>query len=1191
MKSKTAKIILLILLVALVVSCFVACGTKAVKISVMEGETEIASFEIDPGATLSKESVLAKMEKAGYEFVGLFTDPEMTKEFKFDEAIASEITLYAKFTQKTYFISVKQQDGESEVPKTAVKKGEEYDIPRPTKEGYDFVGYEYMNDEGDYVAFPQKGVYQFSDNVRLFARWTKKLLTVTFKAADEAETVLATQEGIEYGAKASRITLDGYTINGYYLAKEFTDANKITLASYEIKAATTIYVDRTANSYTLTVAGWAAASINVTYGEPYALISPTDTENAIYTAKIGTGTTQEWATFTGYTYGGNAFAASGTYTYAQNIVVTPVTTPNENYNMATVTFHDTVRNTVFNEVVVARGAKVAGEDFPVTQKTGYDFDGWFTTDNYAQGTEFNSNIVIEGATNVYAKYTAHAWTITVKDTDASGAVLATIPVTYGTAFSITEPQKFGFLFDGYLLGAAEYDPDDHATYDVDEDLLLFATWTVDESAGDLNFIKDSEKHFFKERATAEDPYTYVFVTGANYSFNGYTMASTANGNYITIKDNGASFDAIAPGEFTLNLTAVAGGAQVNVPAKVVYDVDTFGEGSMYKEMLSTAVSEESFQKSLKSKSDYVMDAGVTNFIPDLSIQRDGDADITLADANVLLTVSGDSGISQDMISTDGGSFNFDNSTGAFTNAPVLELTFKPKYAFNNYTATFKVKFNTGVNVYTNEDLQREYSNTSVSLINVMRKITAVLERSEYREDGKYGTKATIQLKGYDTTAEDYIFKDWDAGSPRNRFGGGVYKRSIQTWGKTNEQIADSIVINGNYYTIDGSRLPYIYETTNRTGGSPDPTTGLGYMIGNVQIGIFMYRCGEYDGTGDYDDMTGVKYDNGEVTFNNLRIVGNNYSQYKDAVIDKDIVKTTFDLLAMSTSFNGIVVRGGTLRMNNTTVSNAELGMMLHGSVEGVYRPTYEQYAATLDDKGNSSQTQAVKLYMTDSMMKNNWANNIYCYDLAYVSLNGSLLGGCAGASIHFDDRAYADPAIEDEAQRKAAVKDGATQGFTNLNSKLTMDLYTASNLQNWVAGTEPWFSAYGEAGHAGGIKTMLNGAAESNMNKTIIQSRTVDDQTIGFMSFSILVFNAGGNYSYDKDHNVCLDTVSHESRYLDKAALTYLGIDNVNSIAVRLFYNGLEEAAQLGEKGQPFIAAEIPGLVLYLPLYDLPAAS
>ncbi len=1383
MKTKLTKIIMLLLLLALVVSCFVACGTKSVKISVMDGETEIASFEIKPGDTLSEKTVLAEVSKAGYEFVGLYVNPEMTEEFNFDKAIDSEVKLYAKFTQKTYYISVKTGDGESEVPKKAVKKGEAYEIPAPTKEGYVFTYYTYLDDNEDEQRFPQSGTYTFDDNVRLTAHWAIKTYTVKFHVDDAvteqtvehgAKVVLPTtpsktgytfvdwrldgataafdkntaikanvdlyatfnansyaitfdpdlglqavnatygaayqltkpvktgytflgfkrngvafaqsgtyavaedsyltaewavekytvtflnadgteiskQENVEYGKKAQGISIVGYEVKGYYLDADFSDDKAFDIAATPISAATTLYVKKAAIKYTLTVAGWHEANIEVYYDAPYALIAPTDTENPIYAAKIGTDADNEWLSFSGYTYGGNAFAVTGTYTYAENITVTPVFEANPSYNKATVTFRDPISNTnMGTPVTVNQGETIAADAFPATEKAGYTFGGWFTSTEFKQDEAFTSSIPVNASISVYAKYTANnytitikdtnadgavlsvipvtfnnayeladavkkgftfgsftylsdegiksfaqtgtyafaknldvyasftqnkvmvsfnglgetttptaiaakegnqydtigsflpesdptktgytfkwwslsqsgaavaldmevevttpvyavfeanAYTITVKDTNAEGATLATVNVTYGEAFDVSDPDKFGFIFDHYELDSEVFDPDQHATYDIADDIVLIAVFAVDESVN-ANFIADYEKGYFKERATASDPYTYVFVTGHEYQFAGYTMASAANGSYINIIEDGAKFNAVAPGEFTLNLTAIAGGAKVNVPAKVVYSVETLSAGSSFTTMMSNAQKGELFQTALNSASDYVMDAGVVNFIPDLAAETNGYSAISAADANIVLTLGASTGgefvAGAGKVSSDGLSFTFDNTGNVFTAEENVVLTFKSKYALNNYAVSYRVKFNTGVNVYTNEELGEAYADTSVSLINVMRNITAVLDRSEYREDGNYGKTKTIDLVGY--TDENNPLKDWDAGTPRNRFGGGVYRRSIQATGKANNEIQDNISINGNYYTIDGTRLPYIYETTNRTDGDPDAAAG--YMLGNVQIGIFMYRCGEYDGTGDYDDMTGVKYDNGQISFNNLRIVGNNIAALKDAEISKEGHSWKWNMLAMSASFNGITIRGGTLNLDNTTISNVNLGMMLHGSVEGVYKPSSQV----------ANETQSTKLYMRNSLMQNCWGNDIYAYDIVHIDLINSKLCGCAGAAITFDDRPYANPALTGEAL-EAALK--ATQGVSALNSELTMDTYSAKNLTSWVNGGEPWFVAYGQAGAAGTLKTNLDAGVNAN-GLTIMKGEA--------FNFAILVNpTSESGFAYDKDQGVTIN--------------------------------------------------------------------
>ena len=1138
MKAKLTKIIMLILLLTLIVSCVVACSDKNYKVTVMDGETEVATFEVKPGETLSKDDVLAKMEKTGYEFVGLYADAEFTKPFVFEDEVIDTVTLYAKYTQKTLYISVKQGDGESEVAKVAVTNGEAYTVPIPTKEGYEFAGYTYLNDEEDEVAFPTTGTYNFTTNIRLTAHWNKKKCTVTFKGADE--TVLATQANIEYGTKASAITLTGYTVDGYYLDKEFTEANKITLSAYEVKSNVSIYVKKTARTYTLTVDGWHEATIQVTYGAAYALVSPEDTTNAIYTAKIGTGADNEWATFIGYTYNNQEFPATGTYTYAENITVLPIHTLNPNYDKATVTFWDTVANEAFGTVTVSRGSTIASTEFPATGKTGYAFGGWFTAANYAQDSAFTTSVSVNASVKVYAKYTANAHTITVKDTNASGATLATVPVTYGSEFSITDPSKFGFSFQKYMLGTVEFDPDDHETYDIDEDIVLFAIFVVDENAGDPNFVKNSEKSYFKERASENDPWTYVFVTGGNYAFSGYTMASTANGQYISIASDGLSFDATAPGEFTLDMTAVAGGAKVTVPAKVVYDVRNIGFGNDFAGMLLNAASDSSFQSTV-TEEEYVMDAGITRFIPDISIQNNNLADITMEQANIIIETREGNALFDGGYTLTGSTVNFVNAADAYTGRDVITLTFRPKYTFSESTKeTLKVKFNTGVNVYTDAELRAEYAKESVQCVNVLRNITAVLPESDYVSD--YGKRGDITLNNGGTPV---TLENWDLGIPYNQYGRGVYRRTTNS--KT-----DNVVVNGNYFAIDGTRLPFVTDYSSRTSGNS-------YDLMEVQVGIFMYRCVDIDYTGNKRDIN-RRYSDGTVSINNLKIQGN---ARKDLSIATETVQgKEHDLLKMSAAFIGIVVRGGTLNLNNTTVTNTTMGIMLDGGVSGYGGGSFAP-GATNNWVYDENETQSVKLNVNNGLFSACWSNNIYAYNLCAVDLKNTKLESCNGASIHFDDLAYAKTTNENCDN---------TCGYSNLNSSLKMDTYTAQNLQNWVLGSEAWFQAYGQVGAAGLIKTNVEAMANAS-GKTILQSSNEGTR----MNFAILVNPSGsGTWASDKDEHVKVDTPQIYNA--GSGAILFLGdgeTPGANSQPILSFFVG-DYAAQLG--------AYI-NMHLYLPLY------
>lgn len=1153
MKSKLTKITLLLLVLVMVLACVVACGKdKTYKITIMDGETEIATFDVKQGETLSEEAVLAKMPQEEFElyFNAEFNENE---KFSFNKEILDSVTLYVKYTQKTLYINVKQGAGESEVPRVEVRNGEAYTVPIPSKEGYDFAGYTYLDDEENEMPFSTTGTYNFTTDIRLTAHWTKKHLTVTFKGEDEA--VLATQENVEYGAKATAITVDGYTVDGYYLDKEFTDDNKITLSSYEVKDNVTVYVKKTARTYTLSVAGWHEASIQVTYGQAYTLIAPTDVENAIYQAKIGDDEDHEWSAFTGYTYQGAAFAVTGTYTYASNIEVTPVYTANPLYNKATVTFWDTVANVAFKAVTVNRGATVAATEFPATAKTGYTFGGWFTTAAFAQDSAFTAGVLVNENVRVFAKYTANAHTITIKDSSLSGNVLDTINVTYGVAFVIADPAKFGFEFTGFTLDGVAFVPTDHATFDIDEDIVIVANFAAAEAGADL-FVKDAANGYFKERATTSDPFTYVFLTGREYTFGDYTLSSAADGTNIDIIQNGTKFRANVPGDFSLTLTADNGGAETTVAAKVVYDVASFALGGSYDNMIVNAAKELSFRQTV-TEADYVMDAGVASFIPELLIMNDKFASINFEAANVVVEMKNATGgaLAANYSVSGGSALTFDNTGDVYTSQEKVTLTFKPKYVFDNKQDTLTVKFNEGVNVYTNEELRAAYGNGNVQCINVLRNITAVLDEESYVSG--YGTRGDITLTA--SNGSTVVLEDWDLGQPRNWYRDGVYRR------RTSNQ-NDNLVVNGNYFAIDGRRLPYMdNDISNRTGG-------VGYDLAEVQIGIFMYSCGTFTGENAKRDIA-VRYAGGNVTFNNLKIEGNNQKQLSGATAS--VQGRDLPMLKMSASYGGIVVRGGTLNLDNTTITNVGFGMMLDGGVSGYEKPTYEQYSA--------SETQAVKLFIRSSLINNCWSNDIYEFNLAAMDIRNTILGSCCGAAIHVDNHPYADP--DQYASEGNAYAE--TEGYSKMNSTLVMDNFTAKNIQNWVVGDEAWFIAYGKSGAAAMIKTDME-ARVSAAGLTILREYS----GVNKMNFAILVNPCDGTWKYDKDGHVMLDATvidTHQGLvfYYDPTtdANGNTHPDEYEVIGGALGQAGLPGALQAG--GQAFVAhyESSANMYLYIPAY------
>ena len=1018
-KANIFKIALCVLVVVLAIGCLFACGKKSTyNVVFMDGEKVISSTTVEPGNAVT----LPTPTKEGATFVGWYSDAELTQAYVEDSEVNENLILYAKFSQRALSISINSNGG-SEVEKVSVTTGSSYTVPTPTREGFEFAGYTYIDENNDEKTFSLTGTYNLKTNVRLTAQWRIKSFTVNFKNADES--VIDTQT-VEYGQKASAITVKGYAIDGLYDNKDFS-GEKISLGSYVIRSNTDIYVKKTANTYRITVIGWNDISCDVDYDSTYALLDPADDTDPLIAAKVGDGVNNEWSSFSGYTLDGQPFAFTGKYIWDKNITVYAVYEENENYNMYTVTFLNTVNNTTVAERKVDKGSTIAAMDIPTTSATGYEFNGWYTSTSYANDTAFDSTTEINGNINVYSKFTANNYVITCDGEEYN--------VTYGQPYELPT-EKFGFEFGGYLYNGETFDAT--GTYAIADNITIEVSWIPIDMGAQKYFVENG---------------TYVFLKGFKYSFGSLPVASTVTNNETLsiITEDGANkiiANKTSDG-FVLNIDGD------DYDCKIVECVNTIGFGADFSNMLTAAENENVYQKTV-AKNDYVMDVGVNGFKPDIVITNFSNEAIDFEDANISLSIKENGvAISNAQYSIVDDTIDFDASYVGKT----LTLEFIPKYALAEYNLAnpiLTVKLNNGVNVYTSLELRQNYANLNVHKINVLRNIKAELLDIDYEAGhGKQIGNITLDVGG-----NTEVMENVDLGRPINNFGKGVYARSSVAGSN------DSIVVNGNFFKVDGSKLPYIYDTTNRT-------AGMGYAMSNTQIGIFLYRSLRTDpGTTPettYDDQT-YRSNDGHATINNLRISGNNLysSQATQSGID------SLPFLKMSSAYIGMVVRGGTVNLDNVAITNVGMGVMLHGGISGYYMPGIDATYGGATGRVQDVDEVAVKFSMTDCSIKNAWCNDIYTFDLAEVNLIGTQLNGCSGAALHFDNRPY-----------------GGTQtdslGYTNCNITLNMDIYSASHINNWVSGTEPWFVAYNKTTAASQIKAGFEEALNPN-GLTIIKN-------------------------------------------------------------------------------------------------------
>jgi hypothetical protein len=161
-----------------------------------------------------------------------------------------------------------------------------------------------------------------------------------------------------------------------------------------------------------------------------------------------------------------------------------------------------------------------------------------------------------------------------------------------------------------------------------------------------------------------------------------------------------------------------------------------------------------------------------------------------------------------------------------------------------------------------------------------------------------------------------------------------------------ERLSGNLTLNGNYFTVDGSKLPLVDGRAH-----PDEGGFVGesnaYIAQNVQFGIFMFGANDGNITTD-----------GKLTVNDLMMTGN----FTGSTYASDYKVGERTALKYSGACIGIHVRNAQLEMNNTTVRNCAFAANAYGEVP---------------DEGTD--TQSATLTVNNSIFDKSWSNNIYVW--------------------------------------------------------------------------------------------------------------------------------------------------------------------------------------------------------------------
>ncbi len=530
----TSKLLILLLLV---VSVFISCDLATTQYTITFDTGEWASVDpqiINENGTVTEP---ADPTSEGIVFAGWYEDEELTTLYDFDIVVDRDITLYAKWVEG---ITVSfDSDGGSAVSDVEVFEGDSLTRPEdPTYEGYTFAGWYVMVDDDQLVA------YDFNNSVRgdftLYAVWTNNEYKVYFDWNNDSEPEEYPGDhtflDVTYGLPMPSAYIDaqriGYTFEGvgdlpnyedydeyWYLHVYYYD-NMASARLWDKAENSTLYGIWSPNSYTVTLKpnGGSGEDIDIT---------------VTYDQDMPSGViahTRDGYAFDGY----YDDATNGTQYYDKDMDSTHVWDIAENdylYAHWTQLFTVTFSGTDISDKSVRDGEAVSEPTEPT--RSGYEFDGWYTSDSFT--TEYDFDATITADTTIYAQWT-ELFTVSFSGTEISDK-----SVRDGEAVSEpTEPTRSGYEFDGWYTSdsfTTEYDFDAIITADT----TIYAKWTATQY--DITYYLDEGTNSGSNPSSytiEDDDITLENPTKTGYVFDGWYGDSSYTGSEIEKIDTSAA---------------------------------------------------------------------------------------------------------------------------------------------------------------------------------------------------------------------------------------------------------------------------------------------------------------------------------------------------------------------------------------------------------------------------------------------------------------------------------------------------------------------------------------------------------------------------------------------------------------------------------------------------------------------------
>lgn len=433
---------------------------------------------------------------------------------------------------------------------------------------------------------------------------------------------------------------------------------------------------------------------------------------------------------------------------------------------------------------------------------------------------------------------------------------------------------------------------------------------------------------------------------------------------------------------------------------------------------------------------------------------------------------------------------------------VLEVTLVPNelqtFDPSSLTVSQTVTINDGYNVHSNEEFKVEFADLNVHQINIHRNITAELSEDQYYTVGD----EKLPYNHYSIAHEATI---------------GIHGDCY--WRYHESSIGD-LVVNGNYFQIDGSGLPLIKgtETDSSQGNFVDTQNPVGSRkVVTVQSALFNIGV---------NNSAGPNL-SGNVTFKDLTIVGNTQAPQVDA-------------LELSGGYIGVKTESCSLTVDNTIF----------------------KYQTTNIFCTNDQSTTNV----LNSKLTNAWATNLLSWNTYNVYAENSYFAVAGGSSICIvDQRSEDEPTVFE-------MKNSKIENYVTQNNPW-FAAYSLNSIGTLVAGVESAISSINKAANASGLLGWKD--------KTLLYNKAADITSSAF-NFAILIQNTNpadpGSSNTEPSAKIIIDGVTVYNPYSYStsnqliggvtaagASFTPFGYDLATSMADRFMQADIQAALQGGK--------------------------